>query len=196
MAFLLLLILIDEKAIWSKIKIRSTNPLKNIMPNFCPSCGAKVNSEDKFCKNCGANLAGPEKPSVPIQVSPAPSEPSRAWEIVKGFIQIVMVILFAYLIYYSFNCAMGKYPNTQDQMCQKIYQTFRAGGGGTPGGGGGEKKPVSIGCKYCSPGYCWTGMACCPNYARYFCNGYCYRSSDEAYRAGCHQSTWKAWCCP
>lgn len=26
------------------------------MPNFCPSCGAKVNEGFKFCLSCGAQL--------------------------------------------------------------------------------------------------------------------------------------------
>jgi len=178
------------------------------VPNFCPNCGVKVNPEDKFCKNCGTNLVGPvgalkeklepKKLPTPVHVPSKPSGPSKGGEIIKVSIQIALIILFGYLIYYSYNCATGKYPNTQDQMCRFIYQTFKEIGGASSGGGGtsgsGSSK-VSIGCQYCSPGYCWTGRVCCPKSAPYECNGYCYRSSGEAYRAGCHQTSWKYWCC-
>jgi len=105
------------------------------VPNFCPNCGVKVNPEDKFCKNCGTNLVGsvealkeklePKKTPTPVQVPSRPSRPSKAREIITACIQIALIILFGYLIYYSYNCATGKYLNTQDQMCQFIYKTFR-----------------------------------------------------------------------
>ncbi len=167
------------------------------MANFCPKCGGKINPDDIFCKNCGANLPkSVETPSAPAQIPPAPlkrSEPPASVQVVKAIIQIVILGLFLYWVWYSYNCAVGNYPNTGDQMCKTLYQTFKGGGGG--GGNGGDNQ-VSIGCQHCSSGYCWTGTACCPNSAQYYCNGHCYRSSSEAYNAGCHQSSWTRWCCP
>jgi len=177
------------------------------MTNFCPKCGEKINPDDRFCKNCGAALIEsveapkeelkPEKPPAPIQIPLKPSEPPVIIQIIKAGIQILLLGLFLYWVWYSYGCATGKYPNTGDQMCQSIYQAFKGGGttgGGTTGGGGGGSK-TSIGCQHCSPGYCWTGTACCPKSAQYYCNGYCYRSSSEAYNAGCHWSSWTRYCC-
>lgn len=169
------------------------------MANFCPKCGKKINPGDKFCPHCGADLTGSaETPSAPVQTPPAPlkrPEPPVAIQIVKAIIQIVIVGLFLYWVWYSYNCAVGNYPNTGDQMCKSIYQFFKSsGGGGTTNGNGGVK--VSIGCQHCSSGYCWTGTKCCPNSAQYYCKGYCYSTSNEAYNAGCHQSSWTRYCCP
>ena len=176
------------------------------MTNFCPKCGKKVNQDDIFCKNCGTNLAGsveipkeqltPEKTPVPIKT------PTKyiVRDIIKACIQLFLTGLILYLIWYSYCCATGKYPNTQDRMCQSIYQAFKGGGGTSGGGGGGGTtggggSKVSIGCQHCSPGYCYGEGHCCPSSAQYYCNGYCYRSSGEAYRAGCHQSGWTRYCC-
>ena len=220
------------------------------MANFCSKCGGKINPDDKFCKSCGATLIGsveipkeelrPEKPPAPIQIPTKPSRPSWT-STISNILGILIGIGIVFLVLYSLGCGMGMFPDTQDQMCQSIRQTFRGGGttygapcttsdgetglygtdgscytcsegtavknptgncsggiagvyccgAGTTGGG----SQVSIGCQHCSPGYCWTGTVCCPRSAPYDCNGYCYRSSGEAYSAGCHQSTWKYWCC-
>ena len=192
------------------------------MANFCPKCGGKVNPDDRFCKICGATLAGPaevpkeelrpEKPPVPVQIPSKPSGPSftapiqappkpsrSSWPaIISDILGGLIGLGILYLIFYSYNCATGKYPNTQDQMCQSIYQAFSGGGGGgggTSGGGGGGGSQVSIACQHCSPGYCWTEGHCCPSSAQFYCNGYCYRSSGDAYSAGCHQSGWTRYCC-
>jgi len=172
------------------------------MANFCPKCGKKINPGDMFCQHCGADLTESiETPSTPVQSPPpAPlkrSEPPAGVQVVKAIIQIVLVSLFLYWVWYSYNCAVGNYPNTGDQMCKSIYQFFsssRGGGSGGTTGGGGTK--ISIGCQHCSSGFCWTGTKCCPSSAQFYCNGYCYRTSSEAYEAGCHQSSWIRYCCP
>jgi len=173
------------------------------MANFCPKCGGKINPGDMFCQNCGANVAGPaETPkveSVP-EKPPAPVKTPAKYiirDIIKACIQIFLLVLFLYWVWYSYNCAVGNYLNNGDQACQSIYQFFHSqssGGGG--GGGGGGGKTTSIGCQHCSPGYCWTGQACCPSSAQFYCNGRCYQTSDGAYNAGCHQSSWTRYCCP
>jgi len=138
-----------------------------------------------------------EKPPVPVQIPSKRSKPPVFIEIIKAGIQIFFVVLILYWVWYSYNCAVGNYPNTGDQMCKSIYQAFKGGGttgggGGTTGGGGSK---VSIGCQHCSPGYCYVEGHCCPSSAQYYCNGYCYRSSSEAYNAGCHWSSWTRYCC-
>jgi len=168
------------------------------MVNFCPKCGQKSNLEDKFCKNCGASLVRTaETPPALVQSPPTPPKKSRppVVKVIKAIIQIVILVLFLYWVWYSYNCAVGNYPNTGDQSCKSIYQFFhtQSDGGGNGGGGGGQTK--SIGCQHCSVGFCWTESHCCPNSAQYYCNGFCYRSSNEAYNAGCHQSSWTRYCC-
>ena len=178
------------------------------MANFCPSCGGKVNLDDKFCKSCGANLAGHaevpktelklEKPPVFIPTPTKPSGPAWTYTI-TNILGVLIGLGIIFLVLYSLGCAMGMFPNTQDQTCQSIYQSFKSGGtsgGGTSGGtsGGGGTK-VSIGCQHCSKGSCWTEGHCCPSSAQFYCDGYCYRSSDDAYSAGCHQSGWTRYCC-
>ena len=178
------------------------------MANFCPKCGKKNNPDDRFCKNCGTNLIEsvevskeelrPEKPPALVQIPSKRSEPPVFFQIIKACIQILFLGLVLYLVWYSYGCATGKYPDTGDQMCQSIRQAFRSGGGTTGGGGGttgGGGKQTSIGCQHCSPGYCYVEGHCCPSSAQYYCNGYCYRSSGEAYSAGCHQSGWTRYCC-
>jgi len=174
------------------------------MANFCPKCGQKINPDDKFCKNCGATLAGPvevPKEQLTPEKTPVPIKTPTKYivrDIIKACIQLFLTGLFLYWVWYSYGCATGKYPNTGDRMCQSIYQAFK-GGGGTSGGGGGTSggggSKISIGCQHCSPGYCYVEGHCCPNSAQYYCNGYCYRSSNEAYNAGCHQSSWTRYCC-
>jgi len=178
------------------------------MANFCSKCGGKVNPSEKFCKSCGANLAGTvetPKPAPmevpPVQFTPTPVKPAgRRWVYsITNFIGMLIGIGIIILVLYSLGCAMGMFPDTEDRMCQQIQQAFKGSGttgGGTSGGtsGGGGTK-VSIGCQHCSKGYCWTGQTCCPSSAQYYCNGYCYHSSSEAYQAGCHQSSWTRWCC-
>ena len=169
------------------------------MANFCPKCGEKVDSNDKFCKNCGAEtLASPDVPdeqSIPEKTAIPAKTPSKyiIRDAIKAFIQIALLILFLYWAWYAYNCAVGNHLNNGDQMCQTIYQFFSSENGG--GNDGGGKNQISIACQHCSPGYCWTEGACCPQSAQYYCNGYCYQSSNDAYNAGCHQSNWTRWCC-
>ncbi|MCX6759177.1 MAG: zinc-ribbon domain-containing protein [Candidatus Nealsonbacteria bacterium] len=175
------------------------------MANFCPKCGVEVNLDDKFCKSCGANLAGPveaPKEQLTPEKTPVPVKTPTKYivrDIIKACIQIFLLGLILYFVWYSYNCAVGNYPNTGDQMCKYFYETFKGGegnGNGEDGGGGNGGNQVSIGCQHCSPGYCWTEGHCCPNSTQYYCKSYCYRSSSEAYNAGCHQSSWTRWCCP
>lgn len=175
------------------------------MVKYCPECGKKVNPTDKYCKECGATLVESvkvkekeskfEKKESEVQKPPASVKPPTKYvvrDIVKACIQIFIVVMVLYFVWYSYNCAVGNYPNTGDQMCKSIYQFFS---GKETNGDGDRDKQVSIGCQHCSPGYCWTGTVCCPSYAQYYCNGKCYRSSGDAYNAGCHQSSWTRWCC-
>jgi len=172
------------------------------MVNFCPKCGQKINLDDIFCKNCGANLAGPaEAPKVQStpEKTPVPVKTPAKYvvrDIIKACIQIALLGLFLYWVWYSYGCATGKYVGNGDQMCEQIYQFFQSKGSGGGGGGGGGGGQTSVGCQHCSSGYCWTESHCCPNSAQFYCNGYCYRSSGEAYTAGCHQSSWTRYCCP
>ena len=146
------------------------------MANFCPKCGEKNNPDDRFCKNCGVKLIESAevskeelRPESPPQTPAKSSEPPVSIQIIKACIQLVLVGLFLYWGWYSYNCATGKYPNTGDQTCQWFHQSF-SGGGGTPGGGnitpgggnsgggGGNKTPkcISTGCGsswYCSGSY-------------------------------------------
>lgn len=170
------------------------------MANFCPKCGQKINLDEKFCKNCGADLTepiniskeqlGPEKTTIPAKT------PTKyiVRDVIKALIQILVLGLFLYWVWYSYNCAVGNHVGNGDQMCQSFYQAFK-GGGSSGGGGGGGGNKVSLACQHCSPGYCWTESHCCPSSAQYYCNGSCYRSSNDAYSAGCHQSNWTRYCC-
>lgn len=152
------------------------------MANFCSKCGKKNNPDDRFCKNCGANLIEsaevskeeliPEKPPVPIQIPSKPSKPIII-QIISSCLQLLLLGLFLYLIYYSYGCATGKYPNTGDQMCQSIHQAFSGGGttgtgGGTTGGGGGGG---------CTP----TG---CPSSAPWYGCGTCWPNSNSCHTRG------------
>jgi len=171
------------------------------MANFCPKCGGEANPNDRFCKSCGANLVVPfeaPKEQLTPEKKPTPVKTPTKYivrDIIKACIQIAILGLFLYWVWYSYNCAVGNYPDTGDQMCQTLYQTFKGKEGGGGGGGGGGSQ-VSIACQHCSSGYCWTEGHCCPSSSQYYCNGYCYRSSNEAYNAGCHQSSWVRLCCP
>lgn len=170
------------------------------MTNFCPKCGEKVYPGDKFCKKCGTDLVKPvevpeERPiseKTPVSVKTPTKYIIR--DIIKACVQIVLLGLFLYWVWYSYNCAVGNHPNNGDQVCQTLYQTFSGSGGGG-GGGGGKGNQVSVACQHCSSGYCWVEGQCCPNSAQYYCNGHCYHSSNDAYNAGCHQSSWTRWCC-
>lgn len=178
------------------------------MANFCPECGKKINHTDKYCKECGAALIESanqvrkkesefEKPSIPVPVPSKPSGPAWSY-VVTNILGVIIGLGIIVLVLYSLGCAMGMFPDTEDRMCQSIYHAL-SGEGGTSGSGGskvsGGGSQVSIGCQHCSPGSCWTGTTCCPTSAQFYCNGKCYRSSGDAYSAGCHQSSWTRWCC-
>lgn len=168
------------------------------MVNFCPHCGGKFNPDDKFCKSCGANVTGAvETPKpAPAQIPPKRSEPPVIIQLIKAGIQILLLGLFLYWVWYSYGCATGKYPNTGDQICKSFYKTFHNGGININfddiNGGDNQK---SIGCQHCQPGNCWVEGKCCPSTAQYYCNGGCYSTSNEAYNSGCHQSSWTRYCC-
>jgi len=166
------------------------------MTNFCPNCGGKVNPDDKFCKNCGATLTGPveiskEKLTLPItpqwrktlgiesvEVEPGkppvlkqiPTKPSGpAWTYtITNILGVLMGLGIVFLVLYSLGCAMGMFPNTQDQMCQSIHQAFSGGGGTTGGGesgGGGGGGCTPTGCPSSAPWYgcgsCWPTSNLC-----------------------------------
>ena len=118
------------------------------MANFCPKCGGKNNLDDKFCKNCGANLVnpveapkeGPKSEKSPARTASAPSKPFIVL-IISSCIQLLFWGLLLYWIWYSYGCAVGKYPGTGDQACQWFYSIFS--------GNGDDKKKytcVSTGC--------------------------------------------------
>lgn len=140
------------------------------MTNFCPKCGVKVNPDERFCKNCGATLIGPVEVSpVPMQIPSKPSKPLII-QIITACLQILLLGLFLYWVWYSYGCATGKYPNTGDQMCQSIHQAFSGGGttgtgGGTTGGGGGGGGCTPTGCLSYAPWYgcgtCWPDSNSC-----------------------------------
>ena len=163
------------------------------MTNFCPKCGRKVNPDDKFCKNCGAILTGPteapkEKVTLPVtpqwrealgiesvEMEPgkppvfkqAPKKPSGpAWTYtITNILGVLIGLGIVFLVLYSLGCAMGMFPNTQDRMCQSIYQAFRGGGGTSDGEGGGGKGCTPTGCPSTAPwygcGYCWPNSNSC-----------------------------------
>jgi len=172
------------------------------MVNFCQKCGQKINPDEKFCKNCGTKLAESvvdiqEKPLTPKNTISA-KNPTKyiVRDVVKACIQILILGLFLYWVWYSYNCAVGNHLGNGDQMCQSFYQLFNSKATDNTSGGGGGGTKIGIGCQHCLPGYCWTESHCCPSSAQYYCKGSCYRSSNEAYNAGCHQSSWTRWCCP
>jgi len=157
------------------------------MAKYCPNCGKKVNPTDKFCKYCGASLTESvkvpkeelksEKPSTPVST---PSKPSVAEKVVKIILEIIGLsigLISIYLVWYTYGCATGRYPNTEDLACQSIYRAFSGGGGSTGGDGG------TIAQRYCPSGYCLSNGHCCPSNYRYYCEGKCYASSNEAMSA-------------
>ncbi|MCK4386645.1 MAG: hypothetical protein KAV41_00985 [Candidatus Pacebacteria bacterium] len=153
-----------------------------------------LENDTKLAKYANQPVAPEEQQPIPPTPEQAPTDEFskvRKHSIIALIIEIVVIAFVGYLVLYSYHCATGKYPNTEDRMCQSIYQTF-SGKSSASGGGGSQ---VSIGCRHCSPGYCWVNSGCCPSYAKYHCNGHCYRSQSEAYNAGCHQSGWKWYCC-
>jgi len=172
------------------------------MTNFCPKCGYKINQGDVFCQNCGFSLTGSavgQKEQLTPEKAPLPVNTPKKYiirDVIKACIQIIILGLFLYWVWHSYGCAVGKYIGNGDQMCGQIYQFFQGGGGGNENGGNGGNNQVGIGCQHCSSGYCWTENHCCPSSSQYYCNGYCYRSSNDAYNAGCHQSSWTRFCCP
>ncbi len=97
---------------------------------FCKNCGKKLEEDAKFCKDCGITVGGTaaavlkEAPKESTQTFPKSSEPPVAVQIIKACIQILILGLFLYWIWYSYGCATGKYLNTGDQACKWFYQVF------------------------------------------------------------------------
>jgi hypothetical protein len=109
------------------------------MANFCPKCGEKSGPENKFCNNCGASLA--VSAGTPQQAAQPASQPASAQansvrpkplaiQIIGACLQILVWGLLLYWIWYSYGCAVGKYPGTGDQACQWFYSTFSGKNGG------------------------------------------------------------------
>lgn len=128
------------------------------MGNFCPKCGKENEPADNFCRNCGASLAGsgpaPQEAAKPAVVSVAANPVSvrqkpLAVQIIAGILQLVIFGLFAFWVWYSYGCAVGKYRGNGDQVCQWFDQTFsvkKEGGTDNNGGGGGGTSCIPTGC--------------------------------------------------
>lgn len=151
------------------------------MVNFCSKCGEKNNPDDRFCKNCGKNLiestgalkeeSKPQETLAPAKISPK-SEPPVAIQIIKACIQILILGLVLYWVWYSYNCAVGNYPNTGDQMCKSLYQTFNSDGNKNKDGG----------YDGCTP----TG---CPSYMPWYGCGTCWLTSNLCHTRGTSNSS-------
>lgn len=93
-----------------------------------------------------------------------------------------------------YTCSEGTAVINPTENCSNPSAGVYCCGGGAPSGG--ENTQVSTGCQHCSSGFCWTGRTCCPKSAPYECNGYCYRTSNDASSASHGQCTsFKFWCC-
>ncbi len=126
---------------------------------FCKNCGIRIEEDAKFCKHCGAvageaaDAALKKEPEGPAQIFPKHSRPSVAVQIVKAIIQIVILVLSLYWIWYMYNCAVGNYPNTGDQTCKATRQFFSTEGG-KDGNGSGGCPPTGCGYNwFCSGTY-------------------------------------------
>lgn len=162
------------------------------MPNFCPNCGKPVGKNDKFCKECGANLI-PQKSTQPVQpqqtpqiqapqrpTQPAPSS-INALGIIETLFIIGVVVLGLALVFYTFGCLTGIIEPGADEMCRSLSPSFSSGSGYQSTYQSGQGQTVAQ--QYCSPGYCLSNGHCCPSNYRYYCEGKCYATREDAMSA-------------
>ena len=132
-----------------------------------------MEEDAKFCKNCGSAVEETavavlkEEPKESMQTLPNRSEPPVAVQTVKAIIQIVILILVLYWVWYMYNCAVGNYPNTGDQMCKDTQQFF-SNEGGNDGNGSKNVECPPTGC-----GYDW------------YCSGTYYVEGSQKRVSGC-----------
>jgi len=124
--------------------------------NFCPKCGKALNETKETAPQPQIAL-----PSKPVQAI-APVEEStgkKIGSILSVFFGLVFLVLFV-LIMTSTNDTT---PNTNTTNNNSTTTSAETTG--------------------CSAGYCNSNGHCCPLSARYYCDGYCYKTSEAALSA-------------
>ncbi|MBW6462354.1 MAG: zinc-ribbon domain-containing protein [DPANN group archaeon] len=173
------------------------------MVNYCHKCGKKVNPIDKFCKECGTVLTEPLKEIMkkePItEKSLVPkgkrqvnfSNPLEA--IFIGIPLLFVVLMILWLAGYSVLCATGAYPDTVDEICQSLSQSFSGSSDSSYSSSVSDSKTLREQ-SGCPVGTCVSNGHCCPTSARYYCNGKCYSSKSDAVAVDYRCSNFKIYC--